>query len=123
MTYSRITQKFNRGYEPNLTPQWVAAVLGGDINGRDSVLVPGPGHSRADRSLSIKIDSGAPGGFVVYSHAGDDPIECRDYVSAALGLGRPVAGSRPITRPSADIRICRTFTAVVGNSTCDGNAG
>jgi putative DNA primase/helicase len=64
----------------------VARVLGGDITGRDSVNVPGPGHSKADRSLSIKINARAPGGFVVYSHAGDDPIECRDHVREQLGL-------------------------------------
>jgi hypothetical protein len=32
----------------------VARALGGDV-GRN-VLAPGPGHSRAERSLSIKID-------------------------------------------------------------------
>ncbi len=65
----------------------IAAQLGGDVIGRDSVNVPGPGHSKADRSLSIKMDPRAPGGFVVYSHAGDDPIECRDYVRERLGMG------------------------------------
>jgi hypothetical protein len=70
----------------NLNPRTIAAVLGGDVTGRDSVNVPGPSHGKADRSLSIKINSRAPGGFVVYSHAGDDPIECRDYVRERLGL-------------------------------------
>jgi hypothetical protein len=56
------------------------------VSGRN-VVAPGPGHSRGDRSLSIKIDSAAPDGFIVHSFAGDPPIGCRDYVRAALGLG------------------------------------
>jgi hypothetical protein len=64
----------------------IAHTMGGDVTGRDSVNVPGPGHSKSDRSLSIRINARAPGGFVVYSHAGDDPIECRDYVRERLGL-------------------------------------
>ena len=64
----------------------IARVLGGDVTGRDSVNVPGPGHGKQDRSLSIKLNARAPGGFVVYSHAGDNPIECRDYVRERLGL-------------------------------------
>ena len=64
----------------------IAKRLGGHVIGRDSANVPGPGHSAADRSLSIKLNSRAPGGFVVYSHAGDDPVECRKYVCAKLGL-------------------------------------
>jgi putative DNA primase/helicase len=64
----------------------IAKNLGGDVTGRDTANVPGPGHSPADRSLSIKLNLRAPGGFVVYSHAGDNPIECRNYVCAKLGL-------------------------------------
>jgi hypothetical protein len=71
-----------------LDPRTIANILGGEVIGRYGVSVPGPGHSKADRSLSIKLDSRAPGGFVVFSHAGDDPIECRDYVRERLGLGR-----------------------------------
>jgi putative DNA primase/helicase len=71
-----------------LDPRNIAHILGGDVIGRDGVSAPGPGHSRTDRSLSIKLDSRAPGGFVVFSHAGDDPIACRDYVRDRLGLGR-----------------------------------
>lgn len=70
-----------------LDPRAIAVAMGGDVTGRDSVNVPGPGHGRKDRSLSIKINPNAPGGFVVFSHASDDPLECRDYVRQALGLG------------------------------------
>jgi hypothetical protein len=69
-----------------LDPRAVARALGGSISGRN-VLAPGPGHSRADRSLSVKIDPAFPDGFIVHSFAGDSPIACRDYVRAALGLG------------------------------------
>ena len=47
---------------------------------------PGPGHSPKDRSLAVMLSSTAADGFVVYSHAGDDPIECKDYVRERSGL-------------------------------------
>ena len=59
--------------------------LGGEVNGA-RLLCPGPGHSTADRSLSVKLDSSAPDGFVVHSFADDDPIVCRDYVRTKAGL-------------------------------------
>ncbi len=68
----------------------VAARLGGDVAGHDAVLAPGPGHSRADRSLSIKIVPAARDGFVVHSFAADSPIACRDHVRSLLGIGRSV---------------------------------
>ena len=39
-----------------------------------------------DRSLSVKLDSDAPDGFVVHSFAGDDPLVCRDHVREKAGL-------------------------------------
>jgi len=74
----------------------VARLLGGEVS-HDQVNVPGPGHSKADRSLSIKLSATSPDGFVVYSHADDDWQACRDYVCAALGLPH---GKRD--RPSKD---------------------
>jgi putative DNA primase/helicase len=68
-----------------LTMQALARALGGEISGRQ-VLAPGPGHRPQDRSLAIRIEPGAPGGFVAHSFAGDDPIQCKDYVRARLGL-------------------------------------
>lgn len=64
----------------------VARALGGDVIGRSKVLVPGPGHSREDRSLAVKLDPAARDGFVVHSHAADDWRECRDYVRSRLGM-------------------------------------
>lgn len=63
-----------------------AAALGGEIVGRDRIVAPGPGHSRADRSLSIVLSPSAPDGFVVTSFAGDDWRACRDHVRELLGL-------------------------------------
>jgi putative DNA primase/helicase len=78
----------------------IAGILGGGVTSRDSVNVPGPGHSPRDRSLSIKFSASAPAGFVVHSHAGDDPIECRDYVRSRLGLGQWQAGEGGLLRPT-----------------------
>jgi Toprim domain len=63
-----------------------AHALGGDVVGTNRILAPGPGHSRADRSLSIWIEASAPEGFWVHSFASDDALVCRDYVREKLGL-------------------------------------
>jgi putative DNA primase/helicase len=72
----------------------LAHTLGGDVTGRNTANVPGPGHSPKDRSLSIKLDRRAPGGFVVYSFGGNDPIECRDYIRGRLGLAQWTPSNR-----------------------------
>jgi putative DNA primase/helicase len=74
-----------RGNRMILDLRTIARVLGGEISGRQ-ILAPGPGHSPRDRSLSIRISSEAPDGFVVHSFAGDDPIACKNYVRERLGL-------------------------------------
>src|SRR5262245_12202165 len=78
---------------PNL--QTVAKALGGEVNS-GQVRCPGPGHSAKVRSLAIILDDKAPDGFVTYSHSGDDPIQCKDYVSQRLGLPafKPNGGGR-----------------------------
>jgi hypothetical protein len=63
----------------------VARAMNGIVS-HGAALVPGPGHSAHDRSLSIKIDLNAPEGFVVHSFAGDNPIVCRDFVRRKLAL-------------------------------------
>lgn len=52
----------------------------------NKVCIPGPGHGRDDRSLSVKNDTNNPDGFVVNSFAGDDATECRDLVRRLAGL-------------------------------------
>jgi hypothetical protein len=68
-----------------IDPKSLARTLGGEASG-DQIRAPGPGHSKEDRSLSVKVDDRAPGGFVVHSFANDDPITCRDYVRAKAGI-------------------------------------
>jgi putative DNA primase/helicase len=65
--------------------QQIARALGGDVRG-NQVMAPGPGHTPIDRSLAVKLEAGAPDGFVVFSHAGDDAIACRDYVREKCGF-------------------------------------
>jgi putative DNA primase/helicase len=69
-----------------MTPAAVARALGGDVVGRDTILCPGPGHSKRDRSLAVKLDPRAPDGILVFSHASDDWRACRDDVRSRLGL-------------------------------------
>src|SRR5262245_45069332 len=64
----------------------IARALSGEVAG-DHVRAHGPGHSRSDRSLSVKIDPCAPDGFVVHGFSPrDDPIACKDYVRQKVGL-------------------------------------
>jgi hypothetical protein len=71
----------------SMSLQQLATALGGEIAG-NQILAPGPGHSPKDRSLSIRLDTEAPGGMVVHSFAGDDPLTCKDYVRERAGLAR-----------------------------------
>lgn len=56
-----------------------------DVGG-NSCCIPGPGHGRDDRSLSVKNDVSNPDGFVVNSFCGDDAAQCRDHVRRLAGL-------------------------------------
>ena len=81
----------------NLDLRQIARALGGEI-GSGQVLAPGPGHSAADRSMSVKLDPGAPDGFVVHSFADDDPLVCKDYVREKCGAAattKPNGSKRP----------------------------
>jgi putative DNA primase/helicase len=81
----------------------IARALGGEISGRQ-ILAPGPGHSRLDRSLSIRIEPSAPDGFLCHSFAGDDPIVCKDYVRQRLGLPKWKPGDEQDRRVDASRR-------------------
>lgn len=72
----------------------LARILGGDVSG-SQVLAPGLGHSRKDRSLCVRLSAHAPDGFIVFSHAGDDWRESRDYVRDRMGLPRQAGPHRP----------------------------
>ena len=101
--------------------QTLAKALGGEING-SQVLAPGPGHSVIDRSLSVKLDSNAPDGFLVHSFAGDDPLVCRDHVREKAGLEpfKPNGGGR---QRAANDAIERALMAAVARQSRDGNKG
>lgn len=71
--------------EHSLDIQSIARALGGKKTGQFTANVPGPGHRPGDRSLSITIKRGR---LCVYSHAGNDWKECRDYVMDRLGIDR-----------------------------------
>jgi hypothetical protein len=66
-----------------LTLAEIARALNGTVNGK-WINVRGPGHSGQDRSLGIKFDPNALGGFIVRSFADDDRTECRAYVKSLL---------------------------------------
>ena len=71
-----------------LSVQNIARALDGDVCGRNSVSCPGPGHSRADRSLSVTLKPDAPDGFICHSHAGDNDLACKDFIRDKLGLNK-----------------------------------
>lgn len=85
----------------------LARALGGHVAG-GQVLAPGPGHKPGDRSLAIKLVPGAPDGFLVHSHAGDDPLRCKDYVRQRLGKPAfsPSRGDTS-TRPPGEAKTSR----------------
>src|SRR6516164_2463777 len=89
----------------------IARALGGEISGRQ-ILAPGPGHRPQDRSLSIRIEPGAPDGFIVYSFAGNDPIACKDYVRERLGLPEWEPGDEQDRRIDASQRARFDRTAI-----------
>jgi hypothetical protein len=75
---------FQREKKVEISLQQIARALNGEIRG-NQVVAPGPGHSAADRSLSVKISDSSED-IVVHSFAGDDPVECKKYVRERCGL-------------------------------------
>lgn len=72
----------------------IVARLGGDLYaGGLAANVPGPGHSRKDRSLSLKIEGGR---LLWHSHANDAPEAVWAYLETEGGI----ASSRGSWRPS-----------------------
>jgi putative DNA primase/helicase len=61
--------------------------VGGHLyDGGRRLLCPGPGHSRKDRSLSVKL--GVEGQPVVHSFSGDDLAACFDHLGVRPKTGR-----------------------------------
>lgn len=71
----------------------IAQALGGEVRHRRYVMVPGPGHSRHDRSLKVWIEAGDRVCCTTYSTA-DSWAACMDHVRARLGLPAFVPGRR-----------------------------
>lgn len=61
----------------------IARALGGEVSA-GQVLAPAPGHSRQDRSLSVKLCPSAPGGILVWLFSGGDVLAAKDHVLDAL---------------------------------------
>jgi putative DNA primase/helicase len=62
----------------------LARALGGEVS-RNQVLAPAMGHSRRDRSLSIRLDLRAPNGFLVHCFGAGDPLAEKDRVRRIIG--------------------------------------
>lgn len=60
----------------------LAKLLGGEVAGVTSIVIPGPGRAFDDRSLLIKEDMDDSDGFTVHSFANDDQHICRKLVFA-----------------------------------------
>jgi putative DNA primase/helicase len=75
----------------------LACALDGEISS-GQVIAPGPGHSRRDRSLAVRLTR--EGRILCHSFAGDDWRVCQEHVRASLGLpsdawrGNHAQGSR-----------------------------
>lgn len=63
----------------------IAQLLGGEVSG-GQVLAPAPGHSPADRGMSIKLSEDARGRILVALFNGGDPLAAKDYVRERLGM-------------------------------------
>jgi hypothetical protein len=96
----------------------IARALGGEVSGQ-RVLAPGPQHSPKDRSLCVSLAPALPGGFLVHSFAGDDPIECKDYVRARLGLPAWQPGDEQDRR----VHLSRINHLNFGGNLCAGSTG
>ncbi len=70
-----------------------ARALDGKVIGQQ-IRCPGPGHSRSDDSLSVKLDGDD---VIVHSFSGDDLNTCKDFVRDRLGLPKwePAANDDP----------------------------
>ncbi|MDQ0446971.1 hypothetical protein QO012_001462 [Methylobacterium aerolatum] len=71
----------------------IARILGGKVSG-GNINCPGEGHSDEDGSISIRIEPSAPGGLLVFDHAGGNHLAAKDFVLWRLGRDRPGGGAQ-----------------------------
>jgi hypothetical protein len=90
----------------NFDAKSLAAALGGEVVGPNQVRAPGPGHSKKDRSLTVKIDPTAPHGLLIHSFANDSFQLCLSHIHFVLGISGEAFVSVPEnpawTRSSTD---------------------
>jgi putative DNA primase/helicase len=88
----------------------IVARVGGDLyNGGRAALVPGPGHSRKDRSLSLRLT--ADNARVIwFSHAGDEAAAVWPYIGLDASQNRDPVQESPAKR-AARIAAERAETA------------
>ena len=106
LTYPR------RWGRPTLSAAAVARALDGDVVGRDHVLIPGKGHSRRDRSVSVRLEPRAPGGILVHCFGAGDWRTEKERICAALGLD----GRRQTRRSHVELSAKRPARAETGNT-------
>lgn len=63
----------------------IARALGGEVS-NGWARVPAPGHSKADRSLSITLSHQSPDGLYYIPYAGETWQQCAEYVRSRLGI-------------------------------------
>lgn len=88
----------------------LARELGGDVAGQE-LLLPGPGHSAKDRSLSVRLTG--PDSLLVNSFAGDDWRDCRDHVRDLMGgrIALPAIQASPAPDVSKLARVLAIWEA------------
>src|SRR4051794_38704955 len=64
----------------------IAQALGGQVTGPNTISIPTTGHSCKDRGTTITLDPAAPGGLLVNSFNGGDPLAVKDRVRELLGM-------------------------------------
>jgi AAA domain len=93
----------------------IARALNGEVR-RGRVLAPGPGHSAADRSMSITFSDTAPAGFIVKTFSPkDDWQTCRDYIKEKLGLQKS-SGAAPRRPQFSDDDIAKAVMAAAAQA-------
>ena len=100
----------------NLSLKQIAAALNGEVRG-DQVFAPGPGHSTADHSLSVKIKTSGDDVLVHSFSPADNDLDCLKYVRDKCGIVFRPNGSCRFSE--ADIE--RAVMAAAAAQTRNGN--
>ena len=88
--------------------------LGGEWHGHYG-LAPGPGHSKADRSLQISPHQSDPDDVVLHSHCGDDWRSIKDDLRAH-GILRELKERTSPWKPMPTSSICPSPSCAISGS-------